>query len=92
MSWVGRCWESTSYNSFKNASFRNAWKKDVKPSQLRRLQKRADARAEQSSVAAAEQAKDYTTTQNIESEKDAIEQDKVTTDSAGKDMALKGIA
>ena len=38
-------------------------------------QKRADARAEQSSVAAAEQAKYYTTTQNIESEKDATEQD-----------------
>ena len=79
-------------NSFKNPSYRNTQKKDVKPSQLRRLQKRADVRAEQSSVAAAEQAKDYTTTQNIESEKDAIEQDKVTTDSAEKDMTLKGKA
>ena len=53
----------------QNASYRNTQKKPVKPSQLKRPQKRA-ARAEQSSVAAAEQAKDFTSTQNIESEKE----------------------
>ena len=39
----------------------------MKPSQLRRLQKRAAARAEQITVAAAEQARNDTETQNTES-------------------------
>ena len=76
----------------QNPSYRSTQKKAVKPSQLRKLQKRAAAIAEKSSVAAAEQAKDYTSTQNKESGKDSTEKVKGTTEPAEKDMALKGKA
>ena len=78
--------------NLQNPSHRNTQKKAVKPSQLRRLHKRAATRAEKSSVAAAEQAKDYNSTQNKESEKDSTEKVKGTTEPPEKDMALKGKA
>ena len=54
-------------------SVRNTQKKAVKPSQIRRLQKRAAARAEQSAGAACEQVINKTEKQNTEPEAEKVE-------------------
>ena len=72
--------KSSPNNPLQISIFRRTQKKAVKPSQLRRLQKRAAARAEQSLIVAGEQAQ----SQNIESEKTVTDQFNIIAKTAEK--------